>query len=307
VGAVAGEDAGATVRAAFADEPYAEPGPVLRVALVSGHPPSVLVAAHHGALDGLGLLALLGVALGAPFGSSARGLGHRRPPVPFAVSAALRAGEALLAPPARIEPVPRPGPAEPGDHLVALDLPIGRVGTAAAVAAAVRAVRGWNREHGGTGKGRMVVAVGASRRPGIDLRLEDRSAYLRIRVGAAEAGGEDAVRAMLATARPGPPIPGGRAAGLLASPAAAVAGRLSGRLGSTLLVSSLGSVAGPPGLRSVAFHPVAHGRSGVALGLASVGDTTTVTLRARRRDFGPEGAAALLGAVAAQLSSGAQM
>lgn len=310
-----GREAGA-LRAAFADVPYDERGALLRAALIRGHPPSVLVAAHHGVLDGLGLLALLGVATGVAFESSARGLAVRRPSLPFAISAALRAGEALLAPPARIEPAPGQGPLGPGDHLLAMDLPIGRVRTAAAVAAAVSAVREWNQRRGGQ-RGRIVVAVGASRRPGTELGLEERSAYLRIRIGATRAGAsgstgsaaaddEDAVRALLAAARPEPPAPAGRAVGVLAGPAGALAGWLSPRLGSTLLVSSLGSVHGPPGLRSVAFRPVAHGRSGVALGLATVGDTTTVTLRARRRDFEPDAAGVLLAAVADRLSNRAQ-
>lgn len=313
VGMVAAGGAHAA-RAEFADRPYAEPGPVLRVALVDGDPPSVLVAAHHGALDGLGLLALLGVALGTPFGSSVRGLGPRRPPLPFLASAALRAAEALVAPPLRVHPAPgsAPGPrsgrargrerGRPGDHLLATGLPIGRVGTAGAVLAAAEAVRAWNRTRGAAGRGRMVVAVGASRRAGAGLELEERSAYLRIRVGAGD--DEEAVRALLAAARPEPAAPAGRAAGVLALPAGLMASALSSRLGSTLLVSNLGSVHGPEGVRSVAFHPVAHGRSGVAVGLATVGDAATVTLRARRSDFGPEAAAALLREVADRLARG---
>src|SRR2546426_12726350 len=48
-------------RRLLADTPYHDDGPVMRVALADGSPSTLLVAAHHGALDGLGLLALLGV------------------------------------------------------------------------------------------------------------------------------------------------------------------------------------------------------------------------------------------------------
>src|SRR5207302_428246 len=53
----------------MADARYTVGRPLVRVALAPGggaeNPPRVLLAAHHAALDGLGLLALLGVALGA--------------------------------------------------------------------------------------------------------------------------------------------------------------------------------------------------------------------------------------------------
>jgi len=82
---------------------------------------------------------------------------------------------------------------------------------------------------------------------------------------------------------------------------APVAKVLSARMGSTLLVSNLGLLRGPPGLGSVEFYPVAHGRSGVALGAASVGDRTVLTLRARRRDFDEEDLRDLLTRIAGRL------
>jgi hypothetical protein len=68
---------------------------------------------------------------------------------------------------------------------------------------------------------------------------------------------------------------------------------LAPRLGSTFLTSNLGVVTAAP-VESLAFYPAASGRSGVAFGAATVGDTTTVTTRARRRDFDRDAAARLL-------------
>src|SRR5689334_1777775 len=49
---------------ALAGVPYRTGGPALRVSLVGDPDPGVAVAAHHGVLDGLGLLALLSLVLG---------------------------------------------------------------------------------------------------------------------------------------------------------------------------------------------------------------------------------------------------
>lgn len=69
---------------------------------------------------------------------------------------------------------------------------------------------------------------------------------------------------------------------------------LASRLGSTFLVSNLGVVSTGDTVRSLAFYPAASGRSGVAFGAATTGDTTTVTVRARRKDFDAAAAARLL-------------
>ena len=62
------------VRGAFADTRYAEGRPAIRAGVVEGEHPVLLLAGHHGALDGLGLVGLLGMVLGAPVISSVRGL-----------------------------------------------------------------------------------------------------------------------------------------------------------------------------------------------------------------------------------------
>ena len=56
------------VRDRFASEPYERADPLVRVAVCVDEP-TLLVAAHHGALDGLGLLSLLGILLDVPVSS----------------------------------------------------------------------------------------------------------------------------------------------------------------------------------------------------------------------------------------------
>jgi hypothetical protein len=91
---------------------------------------------------------------------------------------------------------------------------------------------------------------------------------------------------------------------MLAPPAAAAVRLVAEQLGSTLLVSNLGVLDGPRDLRSVAFFPKQYGRSPVALGAATVAGTTTLALRVRARDFGPDDAERLLAGIAAELRPG---
>src|SRR5205823_11229268 len=107
-----------------------------------------------------------------------------------------------------------------------------------------------------------------------------------------------AIRSALEAAQPEPPPPAGSR---LLPLAATLTRPLAGRLGSTLLVSNLGRVEAPPEVRSISFWPVAHGRSGIALGVATVGDRTVLGLRARRSSFTPAGAQRFLDAVASEL------
>jgi hypothetical protein len=128
------------------------------------------------------------------------------------------------------------------------------------------------------------------------LTLADESAYLRIHVDPSEPGG--AARA-LAEAEPEPKA-GPQQAALAGS---VLARSLSRRLGSTALVSNLGRIQAPIGLTSVAFWPVAHGRSGVAVGAATVGNGTSLTLRARRASFGDAPAHRFLDLVVRRMST----
>jgi hypothetical protein len=284
------------IRAEFADRPFDPDGPGVRIAASEGRGAGALVlAAHHGLLDGLGLLWLAGVLVDALMESSSRGLAGRRPGHGFWRTSAARLSEAMLSPPLRIRPT-LAGRAS-GDALAGEVVPVWSGGTAALIAAAARAVQGWNA---GTGSGRLVVAVGASRHPGTELTPELDSAYLRFPIPGG--GSEEAIQRLLSETEPQPESPPFPTLPALRSFSRA----MSSRLGSTILVSNLGRVRGPGELRSLRFHPVAHGRSGVALGAATVGSVASLTARMRRRDFDDAAARAFLRAVAVELSRGSR-
>jgi hypothetical protein len=233
----------------------------------------VLIAAHHGAIDGMGLLAVLGLVLDVEISSAARGIGARSANRSFFVSALQRLAEALFAPPARI----RPDGAKPvpGDVFVARHEPRMRFGAAAFVAAAAHATERWNGAHGVP---RVVAAIGASYRGGASPEPVRDSAFFRLRLKPAPDSEE--VGKILAAQPPEPDFPA------RSSKIARLGTRLlAGRLGSTFLVSNLGVVSAPDVVRSISFYPAASGRSGVAFGAVTVGDTSTVTVRARRKDF----------------------
>jgi hypothetical protein len=260
------------VRARFAAAPYERGEPLIRVA-ICGDEPAVLIAAHHGAIDGMGLLAMLGLALDVEISSSARGIGARSANRSFFVSALQRLAEALFTPPARI----RPDGGEPatGDVFVARHEPRMRFRAAEFVAAAVHATERWNGAHSAP---RVVAAIGASNRGGASPQPIRDSAFFRIRLKPAPDSEE--VGKVLAAQPPEPDFPA------RSSRIAQLGTRLlAGRLGSTFLVSNLGLVSAPDVVRSISFYPAASGRSGVAFGAATVGDTSTVTVRARRKDF----------------------
>jgi hypothetical protein len=238
------------VRERFASVPYERADPLVRVAVCTGEP-ALLVAAHHGALDGLGLLALLGVLLDVPVSSGATGIGDREGGKPFLVSAVQRLAEALFAPPGRIVP-DRAAPAT-GDVFAARHDPGLRLGAAGFAVAAARATERWNRAHGAR-VARVVAALGASRRSGAAPEPVHDSAFFRLRLRP----GAD-VAALLRAQPPEPDFPA------RSSRLARLGTRLlAGRLGSTFLVSNLGVVSTGDTVRSLAFYPAASGRSGVA-------------------------------------------
>lgn len=261
------------VRTRFAAQPYDRGEPLIRVAVCADEP-AVLIAAHHGALDGLGLLAVLGIVVDSPISSGAKGIGARSADTSFLASAAKRIAEALFAPPARI--TPERGEPVPGDVFSARNEPRMRFGAAEFVAAAAHATERWNGEHGKRAA-RVVAAIGASCRAGAAPKPERDSAFFRLRLKSAPLAGE--VGISLAARPPEPDFPA------RSSTIARLGTRLlASRLGSTFLVSNLGVVSAA-GVRSIAFYPAASGRSGVAFGAATVGDISTVTVRARRKDF----------------------
>jgi hypothetical protein len=266
-------------RAEFADNRYHEGDPLVRVALAGD---DLMIAAHHGAVDGLGLVALLGIALGEPVRSSATGVAQRRPGRPYLLNTLDRVREAVCTPPARIQPSLRG--TEPGDHLVSRTLPNTKLGSARLTSAALDTTRRWNAARG-VPHGRVVAAVGASWRGGAEPRPEVGSTLLRLRLSART--DEDDVRVLLANAAPEADFPSER------NPLAQLGMRLlASRLGSTFLVSNLGVV--EASVSALRFFPAATGRSGVAFGVVTTGEATTVTVRARRRDFDATAAAELL-------------
>lgn len=273
VEAVPGKELPAT-RDRFAEAPYERGAPLLRVA-VGTDEPVVLIAAHHGALDGLGLLAVLGLALDVPISSAAKGIGTRTADRSFLASAFQRLAEALFAPPARI--APERAERGQGDVFSARNLPRSRLGSSAFAAAAANLTESWNSRHGKK-TARVVAAVGASWRGGAAPEPEHDSAFFRLRLGRKPVAAE--VGALLAARPPEPDFPA------RSSRIARLGTRLlASRLGSTYLVSNLGLVSAADAVTSIAFYPAASGRSGVAFGAATVGGTSTVTVRARRKDF----------------------
>jgi hypothetical protein len=263
------------VRADFADQPYRDSEPLVRVAVGANR---LLVAAHHGAVDGFGLLALIGIALDTPVSSSARGIGRRPAACGFLISTALRLTEALFAPPARAATPDSYLPSgRTGTALTSVDLPVSRIGSVTLTAATTRAVRMWNHRHGAATP-RVVAALGASRRPGDALAPDRCTAFYRLRV---PFGAEPAtVRRILEQSAPEPDFPA-----TASSVARPVIRALANRLGATFLVSNLGVVRTSPLIRSLAFHPAASGRSGIAVGAVTCGENTTVTVGARRSSF----------------------
>jgi hypothetical protein len=136
-------------------------------------------------------------------------------------------------------------------------------------------------------RGRMVAAIGASRRDGDDLTPEHRAAYLRLRL---PPGADRAlVRAMLDSQRLEPDFPPSRNVVVRLGSRA-----LAGRLGATFLVSNVGAVQVGGPVPALTFFPQPSGPSGVAIGLVSTDGATSLTVRARRRDFTDAAVADLL-------------
>jgi hypothetical protein len=256
-----------------ADEHYSPDGPLCRVIVAEGPAPRVCVAGHHAVLDGLGLVALLGVVAGKPLGTTARGADPLRARPRGGIGYPLRRlSEAVLRPPARI--AAEGGSSEARDHLVRRQLDR-RITSAELIASAAAAVRDWNSAHRRP-EDRVVVAVGASRIPGSRPMIGTQATWFRIDV--ADGDDPETVRAALLGRGPEPRE---SFAIMRLAQIAGLAGMLERRTGSTLLVSHLGSIVPAGGVVEAAFFPAAHGRSGVALGGVTVDGRTTLTLRAR--------------------------
>lgn len=281
----------APTRAAFADRPYSPDEPLVRVAVQGAR---VLVAAHHGAADGIGLLALLGAVLDQPVRSSARGVLDRAPNPSFLRSAARRLSEAVFTPPSRVA-------ADRGDaandafatpdvlNASFAATPDGRLDTATLVSAGARAVAGYNAARGASAR-RLVAAVGASKDGGNSPNPWHSSTFLRLPVDPDAT--VDEVREQLRVQPPEPdfPVAGG---GVTSSLASRFARLLAPRLGSTYLASNLGLISADA-VTAVRFFPAASGPNGVSFGLASTPSGGSFTVRARGASCSPAGAQELL-------------
>jgi hypothetical protein len=279
---------------AFANEPYGDRDPLLRIAL-SEDGRTLVVAAHHGAVDGLGLLGAASILLDAPLASTARGIAPGAEPKGFVRRSVHRLAEAAFYPPARIRG-DRSKVREGGDWLEARRVDARRPGSAALVRAAVNLASraGVTRERG------VVVSVGLSRRSGAPVPDPDRdTAYVRLRADAVASTGD--ATTLLARTTPEPAFPVSDGGGLWPR----VTRLLSNRLGATVLASNLGLV-DSPAVESIRFWPVPTGPAGMCLGLASTGSTTTLTLRARRGWFSAPVATRLAGLAAECLGEAAQ-
>ncbi len=286
---VVAADLGPTLDRA-ANSPYGDNDPLLRVALTSDGR-TVVLGAHHGAVDGLGMLGVAAALTGLSLTSNARGLAADAEAGSFAVRSLHRLAEALVSPPVRLASSRR---ADHGDWLLTTPVAIERPSTASLVLAATRSVEAWNAGRRTTGR-RPVLALGLSRRPGDPTPAPDRdTAYSRVPVATVRTR-EEAAR-VVAETRPEPafPVTDGRGWG------PRLARLLSSRLGSTLLVSNLGLVA-HDGVERVDFWPVATGPAGVCLGLASSPSVTSVTVRVRRSWFDHAQAARLMELVGEQV------
>ena len=266
----------------FANDPYADSAPLVRLALDDAGGRFV-VAAHHGAVDGLGLVGLAGRVLDRDLGTSSRGVQRTGREAGFFAGSVRRLREIVLRPPERFGGSQR---AEVGDHLQKVEMPLDRQGTGALAWAGLQALRQWNAQ---TPRGRQpVVALGVSRRSGWPAPAPDRdTAYSRVHVAAVDS--RAAMTSLVGRTEPEPdfPVTDGRGLG------AVVVRLFASRLGASMLVSNLGLVSHPQ-VSSASFWPVASGPNGVSLGLVSAGDTTTLTARVRRGWFSEDDAAKLL-------------
>jgi hypothetical protein len=231
---------------------------------------SIVIAAHHSVVDGLGLLALLEAATGLAVTSSARGLGERGDRTSLGRAAVKRLGEVAFRPPAAVGQ----SGAEGAATIATLDVP-GSIGTARLVHAAAYGVAAYNTGQGHHPRRALAVAVGASRVGGTPLRIGEFSALLRL----ADVRGlsADEIQRLLREA-PTEPSPTGSGETFTSRAVGLGVRLLRRRLGSTLLVSHLGEVTAP-GVVEMAFLPVTGGGSGVALGAVTLAGHTSLALR----------------------------
>lgn len=295
----------AQLRDGFADAHFDGAEPLWRVAL-SQDGRSLVVGCHHGVVDGLGLLGIVGSLLDSPVQSEAQGVGGTAPRTGFVRGSVARLTEALFRPPRRVMPRTEGdgGSTASGDWLVTRERPAFSASTAKLVRASAATVDKWNSRQGEgrSSKRPVILAVGASRRePKAQLVPERRTAFLRLidvqpDVTVAE------TRTLLRDTAPQPDFPATTGWGL----GPLVTRLLSARLGSTMLLSNLGPLSADDAIRSLAFFPVTGGPRAVAVGLSTIGATTTLTVRARRDAFSRRATEVLADLLCGELSRACQ-
>lgn len=280
-------------RSQVAAEPYHDGGPQTRV-LLSGS--QVVVAAHHGVCDGLGLVAIANTVAGLSLVPHARGIGDRAAPYSFVRGSVGRLLEALFRPPPRFGPhVVAPSD---GEHLMLRSTARLRAGSADLATAVAAVFVAWNPPARGAAARPLLIA-GASRRPAGELAPDRQTGYLRFRVD--PKWGRDQVRAAFAQLDPEPEFPETSAAGI----GPRVTRLLRGRLGGTAQLSNLG-VLDAPGLRYAAMFPAVSGPRACAVGMVTTAESTTLSLRTRGSEFSAADTAQLLALIEAELAKLAQ-
>ncbi len=247
---------------------------------------AVFVTAHHGVVDGFGLVALTAALLDRDLSPRAKGVGDRRPRRSFLVSSVLRLGEALVNPPARFSGTPSPQPESTPEVLVRRSGIPGRVNGAMLCAAVLEVHGSWPRDRTSQGR-RFLTVMGASRREQGEYAPDRDTAYLRIPLR--HGWDTERVARAIREAEPEPDFPETRAGGI----GPWVVRRLKERLGYTANVSNLGLFSGE-GIESMAIYPAVNGPRAVGLGLATAAGGATISVRVRRSDFTEEEAQRLL-------------
>ncbi len=254
---------------------------------------ALVVSAHHGYVDGLGLLDVLAEVTGRPAATRVRGVADRPTRDGLVRASGRRLAEAAFRRPAGIASVKATGGG--GDVFAETTVP-GPWRTADIVNAAVRGVVRHNQELG-LGTRHVAVAVGAGRPRADDEPIANRSALIRLTD--LEDRSAEEIAELLRTAPLEPsPVARSKTGNRALSGGVRV---LSRRLGSTLLVSHLGDVLADAAT-GLAFHPVTAGGSGVSLGAVTLGGGTTVTLRARAARWDRAGLERLLDQIVGELA-----
>ena len=248
-------------RSRVASEPYGPSEPLLRV-LVDADGSRLFVGAHHGAVDGLGLVAVAGAAAGLTVPRPRPR--HRRPRGPARLPRAPACGGSVRPWSARHRG------SRPASHRCRRwSRTSGSTRSRRPGAARPISPTRWSRRtRPERRRAEALLLLGASRRTEDEPAPDRQTAYLRLR--AARSATVADLRSLIAAAEPEPDFPETSARGI----GPRVTHLLRGRLGRHRAAQQPRG-AGGPGLGSVAMFPATSGPRAVAVGLATAGGTTT--------------------------------